>query len=171
MHDHSHNAHRVCAEMWDPATGTWSQLAEIAVPRTYHSVALLLPDGRVFNGGGGLCGGCSTNHLNGQIFTPPMLLTSSGGVAPRPTISVSSTSLTNGGTFTVTSSVRLRTVAILRLGTATHAVNNDQRRIELCGPAKTACATGTTNTLTAPADPGIALPGVLRKCQRSGCGD
>ena len=36
-------------------------------PRNYHSVALLLPDGRVFSGGGGLCGPCATNHPDAQI--------------------------------------------------------------------------------------------------------
>ena len=34
-------------------------MAGASVPRTYHSVSLLLPDARIFNGGGGLCGiGC-----------------------------------------------------------------------------------------------------------------
>jgi hypothetical protein len=31
-------------------------LAPASVPRNYHSIGLLLPDGRVFNGGGGLGG-------------------------------------------------------------------------------------------------------------------
>ena len=56
------------------------------MPRTYHSTALLLPDGTVFNGGGGLCGACvcgpgtaasgsckTPNHEDAQIFTPPYL--------------------------------------------------------------------------------------------------
>ncbi len=29
-------------------------MAAAAKPRTYHSISLLLPDARVFNGGGGL---------------------------------------------------------------------------------------------------------------------
>lgn len=41
-------------EIFNPATKTWTTLAPEAVPRTYHSVSLLLPDGRVFSGGGGL---------------------------------------------------------------------------------------------------------------------
>jgi len=39
------------AELWDPATGNWSELASMAVTRQYHSTALLLPDGRVMTGG------------------------------------------------------------------------------------------------------------------------
>ena len=38
-------------ERFDPATGDWSVLATAAVPRVYHSVALLLPDGRVWTAG------------------------------------------------------------------------------------------------------------------------
>ena len=40
-------------ELWDPAKGTWTQMASEAVDRCYHSTAVLLPDGRVFSGGGG----------------------------------------------------------------------------------------------------------------------
>ena len=38
-------------EMFDPATKTWIQLAPAAVPRNYHSVSILLPDGTIFVGG------------------------------------------------------------------------------------------------------------------------
>lgn len=41
-------------ELWNPATGTWTQMNPMAVPRVYHSVAILLPDATIFNGGGGL---------------------------------------------------------------------------------------------------------------------
>ena len=42
-------------EMWDPTTLSYTILSPIAGPRNYHSVGILLPDGRVFCGGGGLC--------------------------------------------------------------------------------------------------------------------
>ena len=32
------------AEMWDPATGSWTTMASMQVPRLYHSSAVLLPD-------------------------------------------------------------------------------------------------------------------------------
>lgn len=73
-------------ELWDPATGTFTPLATMAVPRNYHSVANLLPDGRIFSGGGGLCGDCATNHADGAIFTPPYLLNADGTPKPRPAI-------------------------------------------------------------------------------------
>ena len=32
------------AEMWDPATNTWTTLASISIYRGYHATAVLLPD-------------------------------------------------------------------------------------------------------------------------------
>ena len=60
-------------ELWDPATNppSFRELADMKTPRVYHSVALLLSDGRVFVGGGGQCGTCPTNHPNAEIFSPP----------------------------------------------------------------------------------------------------
>ena len=40
------------AELWNPATETWTTLASASVPRLYHSSAMLLPDGRVMTNGG-----------------------------------------------------------------------------------------------------------------------
>ena len=40
------------AELWNPATETWTTLASASVPRLYHSAAMLLPDGRVMTNGG-----------------------------------------------------------------------------------------------------------------------
>lgn len=62
-----------------------------AAPRTYHSVAVLLHDGSVFSGGGGLCGKCDNNHFNGQIWRPPYLFNADDTPATRPTITVDKT--------------------------------------------------------------------------------
>ena len=43
------------AELWDPLATPlgWTDMKEEEIDRCYHSVALLLPDGRVFSAGGG----------------------------------------------------------------------------------------------------------------------
>ena len=38
------------AEIYDPATNTWTAAATAQAARMYHSIALLLPDGRVSRG-------------------------------------------------------------------------------------------------------------------------
>ncbi len=142
-------------ELWDPATGNFTIMAPEVVPRTYHSVAVLLPDGRVFSGGGGLCDTCVTNHPSGQIFTPPYLLNPDGTAKTRPSIVSAPATAALGSTITVTTSVATPKFALVRMTAVTHAVNNDQRRIPLI-PAAT---NGTTYTLNVPADAGVALPG------------
>jgi galactose oxidase len=141
-------------EMWDPATETFATLASSTIPRVYHSVALLLPDGRVFTGGGGLCGPCSTNHHNAEIFSPPYLFNPDGTRADRPKITAAPTTAGNGDTITVSTDRAVTGFAIVRFGAATHSVDTDQRRISL-----TPTASGGGYHLTIPADPGVAVPG------------
>ncbi|KAF2853433.1 copper radical oxidase [Plenodomus tracheiphilus IPT5] len=128
-------------ELFDPATKDFTELAPEAIPRNYQSVSILLADGRVFSGGGGLCydDGTGTvsapchstvDHPNGQIFTPPYLTTNS----PRPVISnlVAST-VAPGGELRVTmeGSAEGVTFSLIRIGSVTHNINTDQRRVPL----------------------------------------
>jgi galactose oxidase len=142
-------------ELWDPATGTFTILAPEAVPRTYHSLAVLLPDGRVFSGGGGLCGSCTTNHLDGQILTPPYLLNSDGSARVRPVIASAPATASPGSTITVRTSGSTPRFSLVRTSAVTHSVNTDQRRVPL-----TATPTdGASYTVQIPGDPGVVLPG------------
>jgi galactose oxidase len=143
-------------ELWDPVTQTFTLLPAETVPRTYHSVALLMLDGRVFSGGGGLCDNCNTNHFDAQIYSPAYLFNSNGALATRPVISsISKTACQVGSTFTVTTNSAVTSFSLVRYGSSTHTVNTDQRRIPLTPTA----TSGTTYTLQVPSDSGIALPG------------
>ncbi|KAF9779374.1 hypothetical protein IL306_001919 [Fusarium sp. DS 682] len=143
-------------EMYYPDKDGFELMKPNNIVRTYHSIALLLPDGRVFNGGGGLCGGCDTNHFNAQLYTPPYLYDSKGKLAKRPTItSVSASTIKVGGTVTVQTGGAIVQASFIRYGTATHTVNSDQRRI----PLTLTNAGKNSYSFQVPSDPGIALPG------------
>jgi galactose oxidase len=143
-------------ELWNPATGKFTIMAPEATPRTYHSVAVLLPDGRVFSGGGGLCGdGCTTNHPDGQIFSPPYLFRANGTPRTRPVIKTAPATAKIGSTIKVTTNSATPTFALIRTSAVTHSVNNDQRRIPLTPIA----VSGTMYTLRLPKSSGILLPG------------
>jgi len=118
-------------EIWNPQTGEWTRTAASSVPRNYHSVALLLNDGRVLSAGGGYGSGNEflngASHQNGQIFTPPYLFNADGSSATRPSIDVGPGVIRSGEAFTVTTSADVSKFSLLRMGSTTHAVNTDAR--------------------------------------------
>ena len=144
-------------EMWDPVTTTFTKLASQTVPRDYHSTAILMPDATVLSGGGGLCGDCATNHYDAQVYTPPYLFNADGSRAVRPVILNAPAQVkisTPASTLVATTNVPVSAWSLIRLGSTTHTVNTDQRRIPLFGTNN-----GNTYTLSLPTDPGIFLPG------------
>jgi len=142
-------------EMWDPDTEAFTEMSPMTIPRNYHSTAVLMMDGTVINGGGGVCGSCATNHLDAQIYRPPYLYNKDGSDATRPVITaVTETTVAIGGTIKATVNAAVDSWALIRIGTATHTVDTDQRRIAL-----NATADGLTYSMSVPSDAGIALPG------------
>jgi Domain of unknown function (DUF1929)/Carbohydrate binding domain len=141
-------------EIWNPQSEQWRTLAAMKVPRTYHSVSILMPDARVISAGGGLCGGCSVNHTDAEIFTPPYLYNIDGGLADRPEITVGNDTITYGRNFEAQISGEIRKINLIRLGSITHTVNNDQRLIPL-GFSRS----GSTYSINAPENSSVATPG------------
>ncbi|GAB6845825.1 hypothetical protein HNR00_004206 [Methylorubrum rhodinum] len=142
-------------EIWSPRTGKVRRLAPMAIPRNYHSIAMLMLDGRVLVGGGGLCGGCGgADHLDFEILTPPNLFDAQGNLASRPTITAAPTGATVGGTLSVTTDRAVTGFSLVRLSSVTHSTNTDQRRVPLA-----VTQSGTSHQLALPTDPGILLPG------------
>ena len=144
------------SEIWNPATDRFVVGASMIVPRTYHSVALLLPDGRVLVGGGGLDGPtCDCNHANVELYSPDYLFAPNGQPAIRPLITSAPASMGYNTTAQVTTSVPVARFSLVRLGSVTHAINNDQRRV----PLAIASSNGNRYTLATPANAGMATPG------------
>ena len=142
------------AEIWNPATGVWTQVAGNAVNRTYHSASLLLPDGRVLHTGSGDAinvDGPAPDEKNAELYSPPYLFKGA-----RPTISSAPSSATYGTTFTVgtPSPSAIAKVSLIALGSVTHAMDQGQRFLWL-GFSRGA----GTLTVTAPANGNLAPPG------------
>jgi hypothetical protein len=144
------------ALIWNPLTGQWSRGATAKKMRLYHSVALLLPDATVLTAGGGAPG--PVGQLNAEIYYPPYLYEKdgSGSSAPRPKIIGAPTSLNLGTRFDVTVGTgdQISRVTFVRLGSATHSLNVDQRFFQL-GYSQA----GPRLTVTAPTNRNFALPG------------
>ena len=125
------------AELWDPASGEWTPLAAMAETRIYHSTALLLPDGRVLSAGGGHPSDAAHgdgDHYNAEIYSPPYLFR-----GPRPAVTAAPAQVVYGETFQVATpdAASVAAVSWLRLGSVTHAFNQNQRinRLELASVA------------------------------------
>jgi galactose oxidase len=144
-------------EIWDNVTQVFRQLNPMQTPRVYHSSAILLQDGRVYVGGGGQCGeGCTANHFNTEIISPPYLLNANGTAATQPVISSAPSAAVLGSNIAVTTASPVVSFVLMRLSSVTHTVNNDQRRI----PLQVASTSGASSyTLAIPSNPGIVLPG------------
>ena len=115
------------AERWDPATGAWTELAPAAIARQYHSTALLLPDGRVLTGGGGICGACHRPATCAATWRSSRRPTStgrdgSGALAPRPQITGAPAAIAYNAPFALSSqqAAHIRKVGLVRLGAPTH---------------------------------------------------
>jgi galactose oxidase len=153
-------------EVWDPSNDTWEYMAPMKIPRNYHSVALLLQDGRIWAAGGGFCSddGNATEclkitHPNGEFYSPSYLFDpKNGDLAVRPKILQAPKELIKYGTeFEVVTDSATARFNLVRLSSVTHCVNTDQRFIELARnprPVK-----GFSYKLTAPSDR-AAVPGL-----------
>ncbi|MFK7847308.1 MAG: putative Ig domain-containing protein [Rhodothermales bacterium] len=120
------------AEMWDPDTGIWTELSDMSVPRNYHSVALLMTDGRVWVGGGGLCGsGCAANHMDAQIYSPPYLFNGDGSLATRPSITNAPATVRNGASISIDATAGLAKFSMIKMSSTTHGVNSDVRYLDV----------------------------------------
>ena len=156
------------AELFDPATGSWSRLADGHDPRTYHNSAVLLPTGQVLVGGNApistlygytttIPGGFSNDFRDPsfEIYDPPYL---HWGIA-QPAIDPSGTARTlgYGHAFTIKTpdAASIASVTLMRNTAFTHVIDGDQRSVELPIVSRGA----GTLTVAAPPRAAVAPPG------------
>jgi PKD repeat protein len=138
----------LAGEIWDRDTETWTTVAPMATPRMYHSSAMLLPDGRVVSAAGDHPN--ATSKLTAQFYSPPYLFK-----GPRPLISTAPDGVEFGSSFTVdTPTAGISSVALIRSGAPTHAIDMNQRYVPL-----TFSQAGSQVTVQAPASGNVAPPG------------
>ena len=135
------------AELWNPNTATWTTLASSTAYRGYHTIAVLLPDGRVLT-----AGGSASSETSGEFFSPPYLFN-----GPRPTITSAPAHVTYGQNFQVSTpdAASIKNVTWVRLSSVTHSFNANQRFNQL---SFTQASGGLT--VTAPSGPTLAPPGL-----------
>ncbi len=116
----------LAAEIYEPSTDTWSLAAIAQVPRLYHSVALLLPDGRVVTAGSNP--ERRDEELRLELYYPPYLFKGS-----RPVIAQAPTTAAYGGTIPIRTAqaASIRSISLIRPRATTHTCDTEQRLVTL----------------------------------------
>jgi hypothetical protein len=143
------------SELLRPGADAWETVGAEADARTYHSVAVLLPDGRVASAGDDR--DVAPTHIpadarTAQIWSPPYLF-----AGPRPVVTSAPGAVGYGTTFRVGvqgDPARIDRAALVRPAAVTHAVDMDQRVITLDVTARDGGI-----TLNTPRDGTVAPPG------------
>lgn len=140
----------LASELYDPASGTWKVAASATVPRLYHSVALLLPDGRVVTAGSNPHR--TDDELRLELYHPPYLFR-----GPRPSIDHVGAQWNYGGTVDLHTpeAKSIKWVHLIRPMATTHSVDSEQRLVELRFHRRHGCRLA----VEAPTQATIAPPG------------
>lgn len=120
--------------LYDPSAGlgvgAFSEVDEVTYARQYHSVAILLPSGKVMTTGG------SSETI--EIFSPPYLFNADGTLASRPTIDTypdpaGGTIILHGSTFQIGTAQApdIAKVVMVRPMAVTHQTDAEQRVLSL----------------------------------------
>lgn len=149
----------LAADLFDPATETWSPAGVAAFARLYHSVALLLPDATVWVAGSNPVRGTYEQHM--EIYSPAYLFTKDASGADvraaRPTITSAPPRIGYNAPFEIQApnATDIAAIVLIRPGADTHAFDMEQRIIGLDFTVNP----GGVLTITSPPNAGIAPPG------------
>jgi hypothetical protein len=152
-------------EIYDPETNSWLLTSAATVPRNYHGVTVLIPDGRLWtasgskNHSGSQCGqnctGPDESETRVEIFSPWYY-----GRNDRPVVTSCPPSMVANGTpYNIgiggSQGTNIGRVVMIRAGSVTHSFDTDQRLIELDILGKNS----STVTVASPYTPNVAIPG------------
>jgi len=128
------------AEIYNPATNTWTVAGRQRVARVYHSVALLLPDGRVLTAGGNPKR--TVEELRLEIYSPAYMSQT------RPVIQSAPQTVRGGGTITIQTpqAGSIQWVSLIKPMATTHTCDTEQRLVDL--PITASTSTSLTAEVT-----------------------
>ena len=117
------------AEIYHPdfsgGAGRWATAAKSRVARLYHSVALLVPDGRVITAGSNPAR--KTEELRIEVFWPPYFFAGS-----RPACNPSATEVSYGDSLpAAVGTAEIASACLMRPGATTHSMDTEQRLVDL----------------------------------------
>ncbi|HEV2951952.1 MAG TPA: galactose oxidase-like domain-containing protein, partial [Actinomycetota bacterium] len=142
------------AEIYDPRDDSWAVTAPMGFPRQYHSVAVLLPDGRVLTAGGvdPSPGIVERDQRSMEVFSPAYL-----SRGPRPVITAVPANVAFGADFDVDTpdADDVDSVVFLRPCSVTHHTDAGQRHVRL----EIRSRDPASLTVRAPANGNVAPPG------------
>jgi sugar lactone lactonase YvrE len=138
------------AEIYDPATNTWTTGARARVARLYHSIAVLLPDARVLTAGSNPSR--RNDEMRLEIYHPPYLFR-----GPRPCIEQAPKRVTLGASFSVhvPNAADIKWISFIRPMATTHSYDSDQRLVDIPFRRNGTCRLNAQM----PANPNLVPPG------------
>jgi hypothetical protein len=137
------------AEIYNPATNTWTVVKTPNVSgRVYHSVALLLPDGRVATAGGNPDRGIEERRM--ETYSPAYMS------QPRPVIQSAAQTVKYGQKLAIQTpqAGNIKWVSLIKPMATTHCCDTEQRLVDLPIASRTntsLTAVVTSNRNLAPA--------------------
>ena len=145
------------AEYLDPADGFSLRRGSVDIPeiRGYHTVTVLLPDGRVLLGSGNDGGAPGNEKPNFRYYYPDYML------EPRPALLLAQETLTIGDYFwTITGDkTPISELVLVALGSMTHSFDMNQRVVQVEMVASGDYGEHSYQIAKAPASPEMAPPG------------
>jgi hypothetical protein len=141
------------AEIYHPASNTWTLAAKATVPRMYHSIAMLLPDGRVITAGSNPeAAAPGGGELRLELYHPPYLFR-----GPRPFIQSSPQQWQYGANIEIHTpqAEDIQWVHLIRPMATTHSWDSNQRLVDLPFKKHGLCHL----EVCVPNEPNIAPPG------------